>query len=142
VSFVGLARQNADALGIHRQRAAEREIFLARLERLQVGDEYLVGHDRGRAQHLGAADRDAGRILVDDARHEILGLLAPAFGALGLRVDDHVGQEQVVLRRVIDIGLESLGAFLAVFTENLDAHALSDQRRGQMVGRTAEETAG
>ena len=140
--LVGLARQDAQALGIHRQRAGEGERLLAGLERLQIGDEHFVGHDRGGAEHLGAADGDAARILIDDPRHQILILLAPAFAALGLRIDDHVGEKKIVLRGEIEIVGERLGALGAVLAEHLDAHALADQRGRQVVRRTPEIAAG
>ena len=81
-------------------------------------------------------------ILVDDAGDEILFLLAPGLAALGLRIDDHVGEEQVALDRVIEIILERLGARFAVAAEDVDAHALADQRGGEVIGRAPHETAG
>src|SRR4030088_2418851 len=63
---------------------------------LQISDQELVGHDRGGAEHLGAAHRDAGAVLIDQPGDEILLLLAPGLGAVGLRVDDHIAQIQVV----------------------------------------------
>ena len=140
--LVGLARQDAQPLGIHRQRAGEGERLLAGLERLQIGDEHFVGHDRGGAEHLGAADGDAARVFIDDPRHQILILLAPAFAPFGLRIDDHVGEKKIVLRGEIEIVGERLGALGAVLAEHLDAHALADQRGGQVVRRTPEIAAG
>ena len=137
--LVGLARQHANALGVHRQRAGKSEVFFTRLQRLQIGDQHLVGHDRGRSEHLGAADGDAGGILVDDARDEVLSLVAPVLGALGLRVDDHVGEEQVALGGIVDIVFQRLGALRPVLAKHLDAHALTDQRRGDVVRRAAHE---
>ena len=109
---------------------------------MQIGDEDFVRHDRRCAEHLGAANGDAGRILVDDARDQILRLFAPGLAALGLRIDDDVGQEQIALAGIIEIIGERLGALGAVLAKDIEAHALPDQSRGQMVRRTAEKAAG
>jgi len=45
--------------------------FLAGFQRLHVGDQQFVGHDRAGAEHLGAADGDAGGILVDNAGNQV-----------------------------------------------------------------------
>ena len=141
--LVGLARQHAQAFGVHRQRAGEGEVLLAGLQRLQVGDEHLVRHDRTGAEHLGAADGDAAGVLVDDARDQVLGLLAPVLAALGLRIDDHVGEEVVVAARLLEIiRAAPWRAPAPCLLEHLDAHALADQRRGEMIRRAAHEAVG
>ena len=69
-------------------------------------------------------------------------LLAPVLAALGLRIDDHVGEEVVVAARFLEVVGERLGALLAVLLEHVEADALADQRRGEVVRRAAHEAAG
>jgi hypothetical protein len=142
--FVGFARQHAQALGVHRHRAGKRQILFARFERLQIGDEHLVRHDRRRAEHLGAANGDAGRIFVDHRARPDPRLLAPVLAALGLRIDDDVGQEQVVLAGVIEIvgeGLGALGAVLAKHVEAMRCPTRATKPNGPASGRESRRTA-
>ena len=81
-------------------------------------------------------------VLVDDARDQILLLLAPGLTAVGLRVDDDVGEEQIVAAGIVEIIEQRLGARGAVAAEHLDAHALPDQAEATMVRRAAEKAAG
>ena len=81
-------------------------------------------------------------ILVDDRGDEVGGLLAPVLAALGLRIDDDVGEEVVVAARLFEVVGERLGALLAVLLEHVEADALADQRRGEVVRRAAHEAAG
>src|SRR5262245_52834238 len=94
--FVGLTRQNTKAFDVHWQRAGEGQRLLARLEGLQVGYQNLVGHNRTGAQQLGAANRNACGVLIDDASDEIFRLVTPVLGAFRLRVDDDVGEIIVI----------------------------------------------
>ena len=93
-------------------------------------------------EHLSAADSDAAAVLIDDTRDQIVGLLAPVLRALGLRVDDHVSEEDIVSGGVVEIVHKCLGAIGAVLLEDVDAHALTDQRRGDVIRRAAHETVG
>ena len=69
-------------------------------------------------------------------------LLAPVLGPLGLRIDDHVGEEIVVAARLLEVVCQRLGALGAVLAEHLDPHALADERRREMIGRAAHEAVG
>ena len=108
--LVAFARQHAQARGVHRQGAGECQGFLARFQRLQIGDEHLVGHDRAGAEHLGAADGQSGGVLIDDLRDQLFRLVTPVPGAIGLRIDDHIGQIQVVSRGIVHVVFKRLGA--------------------------------
>ncbi len=72
-------------------------------------------------------------VFVDHARDQILRLFAPRLTALGLRVNDDVGQEQIALASIIEIVGEHFGALGAVLAKDIEAHALPDQSRCQMV---------
>jgi len=142
--FIGFARQHFQAASVHRQGAGERQSLFAFFQRLQVRHEHFIGHDRAGAQHLRATDGDAFAVLVDDGRHQILAavelvLLAPVFGAVGLRVGDDVGQEQIVVTGVMEVVVQRAGALLTVLAKHLDAHVLTGQCAGHMVGRAAHE---
>jgi hypothetical protein len=113
--------------------SAQQKARSSSLERLQVGDEHVVRHDRAGAEHLGAADGDARLILVDHARHQVVVLVAPVLGAVGLRVDDHVGQEQIAAAGIVEVAGERLGARLVVAREHVEPDALADQRRGEVI---------
>src|SRR5207248_1014907 len=112
-----------------------------RPQRLQVRDQQLVAHNRRGAEHLGAAHRDARTVLVDDPGDEVLLLLAPGLPAIGLRVDDHVAQIEVVPPHVTEIIEQGLGASLAVPAEYLDTDDLAQEAGGDMVRRAAEKSA-
>ena len=91
--FVTFAGENPQARGVHRQSAGEGKGLLAGFERLQIGNKHLVGHDRARAQHFGAADRQSRSVLIDDLRNQLLRLRAPVLGAIGLGVNDDIGEK-------------------------------------------------
>ena len=76
-------------------------------------------------------------------RDQILVLLAPVLAALGLRIDDHVGEEIVVAARLLEIVRAApwRAPRRPAACEHLDAHALADQRGGEMVRRAAHEAA-
>ncbi len=91
--LVGLARQHGQALGVHRDRERQGVVLIAGLQRLDAGDEDFIGHDAAGRQHLGAAHRNALCILIHHAGgQERILLLRRALGAVGLRVDDDVGE--------------------------------------------------
>ena len=98
-------------------------LLVARLQRLDAGDQHLVGHDAAGRQHLGAAHRDPGHIAIDDAGREVrVLLLAGALRAVGLRVDDHVGEVEIVVAGMAVIVRERTGARLVVGLEHLEPH--------------------
>ena len=76
-SLVRFARQQFEPFCSDRNCEREREVFLARLQGLEIGDQDLIRHDRAGAEHLGAAHRDPARILVDELRDQLVILLAP-----------------------------------------------------------------
>jgi hypothetical protein len=55
-----------------------------------------LAHDRAGAEHFRATYRQARGVFIDDLGDEFLRLVAPILGAVGLRIDDDIGQEKVV----------------------------------------------
>ena len=121
------------------RRERDGEALLARLQRLQVRDQDLLGHDRAGAEHLGAAHGHAFRILVHDPHGHLLArLLAPRLGAVALRIDDDVAEVEVVVARIRVVVAERGGVARAVALKDLDPHHLARDRRRQMIGRAAQ----
>jgi hypothetical protein len=114
------------ARGRHRNGERQRQILLARPQRLQIGDQQLVAHDCRGTEHLGAAHRDAAAVLIDQPGDEVLLLLAPRLGPVCLRVDDDVAEVMVVAPGVVEVVEQCLGARLAVAAEHLDTDHLAD----------------
>ena len=138
--LVGLSRQHPQALGIHRYGERHRLLLVARRQRLDAGDEHLVGHDGRGPQHLGAADGQAGRVLVDDAGgEERVGLGVGRLRAVGLGIDDHVGEEQVVVPGEAVIVAHRRGPLGIMRLEQVEPHVHAADAGRHVVGRAAHE---
>ena len=134
------AREHAQALGVHRNAKGERVGLLALLQGLDVRDQHLVRHDARSAEHLGALHRDALVVAIDLARNEEgIGLLARTLGAIGLRVDDDIGEEQIVVAREAVIVVERAGALPVIGLEHGKAHHHACDAARDMIGRAAHE---
>jgi hypothetical protein len=103
-------------------------------QRLHIGNEHLVGHDRGGAEHLRAPDGDAPGVLIDYGCDQIVGLTAPVFTPFCLRVDDDVSQIEVVAGGVFDVVGQGFRPRGSMFLENEAAHALADHARRHVIG--------
>ncbi len=137
--LVGLAGQEPQSARGHRHGEGDGIVLLAARQRLVVRREQLVRHDRRGSEHLGAADGDAGVVLVDHGGDEVTALLlASGLRAVGLRVLDDVADEQVALAGVVVEVAVCGGAGGAVPLEHLDADHHAAERRGEVVGRAAE----
>ncbi len=89
---------------------------------------------------LGAADGDALGIAVDHAGgQEGIGLFGGVLGAVGLRIDDDIGQIEIVVPRIGVVVGERLGAVLVVSLEHIEAHIHAGDAGGDVVGRAAQE---
>ena len=104
ILLVAAARHQSQTLGRQRHHRREGVGLVAGLQRLKAGHQQLVGHHAAGRQHLGAVNGDALAILVDDRSDELLvGLLLRRARLISLRIDDDVGQEQVVVARISEI---------------------------------------
>ena len=93
-------------------------------QRLDGGAEHLVGQDAAGPEGLGALDGHSGRVLVADAGHQELVVLAgPA-----LRVGDGVSHKNVVVTDVPVVFGKGAGALRAVGLEQVEAHHHPGQR--------------
>jgi len=70
-----------------------------------------------------------------------IGLSSRRFGLVRLRVDDDVGQEQIVVAGVLKIGFQRGRASRIVIAEGREAHSETGQRGGDMIRRTADHAA-
>ena len=110
------------------------------LQRLDAGDQDLVGHDCAGRQHLGATHRDPRRIAIDHAGRQVLVLLlARALRAIRLRVDDHIGEVEVVVAGLAIIVRQRAGPRPVIGLEDVEAHVHAGNARGHMVGRPPQE---
>jgi hypothetical protein len=138
--LVGLSRQHPQALDVHRNRERHRLLLVARRQRLDAGDEHLVRHDPRGRQHLGAADRQPGRILVDDpGSEERVGLGVGRLRAVGLGIDDHISEKQVVVPGEAVIISYRSGTAGIIGLEQIEAHIQAADAGGDVVGRAAHE---
>ena len=110
---------------------------LARLARIVGADVALVRHRRERRQHAAAADHDAVARALDDVH----GLGRRIEGrAVGLRVDQRVGDLHVVLAAMLDDRLGArrrLGA-----AHHPERHHVVDQEARHEVGQPAHQAEG
>ena len=104
--LVGFAREHLQALCIHRNREGDRVVLVAGLQRLDAGDEHFVGHDAAGASIL------APRIVMPSASRSTTPAVrngsacsAGALRAVRLRIDDDVGEIEIVVARVAIVSL-------------------------------------
>ena len=141
--LVRAARHDLDARVAHRDREGDRVLLLAGLQGLDIGDEHLVGHDRPGAEHLRPAHRDSGGVLVHYAAGEVLlALVAGVPGPVGLRVDDDVGEVEIVVARPREVVEQRLRARLPVRAKEMHAHHLPRHAGRDVVRRSPEPAAG
>ena len=67
-------------------------------------------------------------------RYEIIVLLAPILVSLRLRIDNDIGEEEIVLAGEREVIRQRFGTVDTVPAEHVDAHDLTNQRRCEMVG--------
>ena len=143
VLLVAAPRHQRQAFSRQRHRRRERIRLVAGLQCLKAGHEQFVRHDATGRQHLGATNGDAIGVFVDDRGDKLrVGLIAGGFRLVGLRIDDHVRQEQVVIARIGEIMIECRGAGRVIGAEGRKAHAKSGESRSDVIRRAADHPAG
>ena len=140
--LVGLARQDLQAPGVHRHGERNGVSFITRLQGLDAGDEHLVGHDAAGREHLRATDGQSFRVLGDHAGgQEFVRLLMGGLRPIGLGIDDHVGQVELVVPGMAVIAGKRAGAFLVVVFEDVQPHVHAGDAGGDVVRGAAEKPA-
>lgn len=115
-------------------------LLVARLQRLDTGNEHLIRQNAAGRQHFGTANRNAVGIAIHHPRRqERIGLLGGAFGAVGLRVDDDVCQVKIVVAGIAVIIRQRPGTLRIVGLENLKAHIHAENAGRDVVGSPSHE---
>lgn len=113
---------------------------ILRFQGTQGSDHQLVRKCRAGAEHLGASDDDAFAVLIDDGDSDAgVGAFGRGFGTVALRIDDNVGDVEIVIAGVFVVVADGIRATAGVGRADVLAHEHGAERRGHMVWGTAHE---
>ena len=97
-------------------------------------NKHLVGHDGTGAEHFCPAHRNPFTVFINNLHHRIIVLeFDRRFGPIDLRIDDHVGEIQIIIAGVDIVIPVRFCAVLIVFLEHVQAHQLPGYSRSQMI---------
>ena len=143
IAGVRASRVEPQSRRAHRQHHGDGVILIPWSQRLDAAQQKVVGEGSAGAQHLRAADDDAAIGLLADARGKIrLGLLVRTLGAVDLRLDDRVGNIQMIVARLlVELG-HMVAKLPAVTCEDLRGTGEAREKAGDMIRRATHEAIG
>ena len=136
-----LAGQVAQSVRVVRDGAGEGVLLVLRRVPQHRGREHqqLVGERADGGEHPGAADDDAVVVLAHDVRHQrSAGLLAAGDRAVGLRRDQRVRAEEILLADLLVVAADVLAVLRARLAEPLLCRGERHQRAVQVVAGAAQ----
>jgi hypothetical protein len=134
-----LAADELEALGAGRDAEGEHVALLAVADAGLRIDQDLVGGRAVGGEHFRAAHDQAILVLLDHAEMgELVVLLVRALGAVGLRIDDGVGLEQVALAAELVIVADVVGELPAALAEEIRVLGPGHQDGVEKIRRAAE----
>src|SRR5262245_1453322 len=140
---IGSPRVELEAWSAVWDHAGDGILFVARSQRQDHRDKYVIGHHGARTEHLRAADYDAVFTLGSHACIQIgLGLLVRRLGAVDGGMDDDVADVEILVRSLGSEAQKIVGKLLPAPRKEVGGTGEAREKRRDMVRRAAEETIG